>query len=904
MDDGLIENMRSAPSLPRPIETGFLSGASMDGIFERQAVLCPQAVALQEGEVQWTYQELNQRANQIAHCLRAAGAQHESLVGICLERSASMIVGMLAVLKAGSAYVPINPADPAPRRSLMLSRVPLLLTTRELAGEFSDSGCRIVYLDDANIAEASTENLSPVATSESLAYVIYTSGSTGRPKGVAVMHRGVIRLFCDPNFVTIKASDVVAQTLNVCFDASVLEIWGALLTGARLVILKKEIILSPPQFQRELERHGVTILMLTTAYFNLIARQSPGAFAKLNYVTFGGEPADPRTVAAVLRHGPPKHLLNAYGPTEASVVATCLDIREVPAATGSISIGRPIAGTTIYLLDENLRLVRADQPGEICIGGAAVARGYLNAPQLTAQRFIKDPFSHQPDARLYRTGDLARWLPDGTLDLIGRLDTQLKIRGFRIEPGEIEAVLNQFPGTEGALVLARPTKSGESRLIAYVAGDLSRLKIAELRALLKAKLPEYMVPSAIVPVEEFPLSANGKIDRDALPAPGVIRDKKGFVEPRNTLEAQLASLWEGVLEVDPIGITDDFFELGGDSLLAARLFVEIEKAFGKNLPLAMLLQRPTIEKLATALSQEGWKPDWSPIVAVQPQGSHPPLFCVHGGFGGILFYGELARCLGTEQPLYGLQAEGLDGSPIHHSTIPSMAAHYVRQMRQVQPQGPYFLGGYSFGGVVAFEMAHQLYAVDQEVALLVLFDSSDYKNPPRRYSLVERIELDLQSQGFRFPAEKVRYLLQCAGSRLKSSLIQRFRRARDFVHQTKRLNKKSDLVPSSAVAVVRESNRQALFRYQIRPYPGQITLFRAEDPDDGYIYPIDNGWTRYAEGGLQIYKIPGQHQQIFARPNVGVLAEKLEGCLRDARSKISCLTLPKPEKRQLLACSN
>jgi amino acid adenylation domain-containing protein len=904
MNNGLIGNMRSAPSLPRPIETGFLSDASVDGIFERQAVLCPQAVALQEGEVQWTYQELNQRANQIARCLRAAGAQHESLVGICLERSASMIVGMLAVLKAGSAYVPINPADPAPRRSLMLSRVPLLLTTRELAGEFSDSACQIIYLDDANIAEASTENLSPVATGESLAYVIYTSGSTGRPKGVAVMHRGVIRLFCDPNFVTIKASDVVAQTLNVCFDASVLEIWGALLTGARLVILEKEIILSPPKFQRELERHGVTILMLTTAYFNLIARQSPGAFAKLNYVTFGGEPADPRTVAAVLRHGPPKHLLNAYGPTEASVVATCLDIREVPAETGSISIGRPIAGTTICLLDENLRLVRAGQPGEICIGGAAVARGYLNAPQLTAQRFIKDPFSHQPGARLYRTGDLARWLPDGTLDLIGRLDAQLKIRGFRIEPGEIESVLNQFPGAEDALVLARPNKSGESRLIAYVRGDLSRLKIAELRALLKAKLPEYMVPSAIVPVEEFPLSTNGKIDRDALPVPGVMRDKKGFVEPRNTLEAQLASLWQGVLEVDPIGITDDFFELGGDSLLAASLFVEIEKAFGKNLPLAMLLQRPTIEKLAAALSQEGWKPDWSPIVAVQPQGSHPPLFCVHGGFGGILFYGELARCLGTEQPLYGLQAEGLDGSPIHHSTIPSMAAYYVRQMRQVQPQGPYFLGGYSFGGVVAFEMAHQLYAVDQEVALLVLFDSSDYKNPPRRYSLVERIELDLQSQGFRLPAEKVQYLLQCVGSRLKGSLLQRFRRARDFFDQSKRLKKKSNLVTSSALEVVRESNRQALFKYQIRPYPGQITLFRAEDPDDGYIYPIDNGWTRYAEGGLQIYKIPGQHQQIFARPNVGVLAEKLEGCLRDARTKISCLTLPKPRKQQLLACSN
>jgi amino acid adenylation domain-containing protein len=904
MDTCPGENIRSAESLLKAIKTGFRSDASVDGIFERQAVLCPQAIALQEGEVQWTYQELNQRANQIARFLRAAGAQHESLIGICLERSASMIVGMLAVLKAGAAYVPISPTYPAPRRSLMLSGVPLLLTTRELAGEFTASACRIVCLDDENIQEASTENLAPISTGESLAYVIYTSGSTGRPKGVAVMHRGVIRLFCEPNFVTIKGSDVVAQTLNVCFDASVLEIWGALLNGARLVIFEKETILSPPKFQHELERHGVTTLMLTTAYFNLIARQSPSAFAKLSYVTFGGEPADPRAVAAVLREGPPKHLFNAYGPTEASVVATCLDIREVLPEAGSISIGHPIAGTTIYLLDENLHLVGPGQPGEICIGGAAVARGYLDAPQLTAQRFIKDPFSQQAGARLYRTGDLARWLPDGALDLIGRVDAQLKIRGFRIEPGEIESVLKQHPGAEDAAVLARPNKAGENRLIAYVAGDLLRLKIIELRALLKAKLPEYMVPSAIVPMEEFPLSANGKIDRDALPAPGVIRSHQGFVEPRNTLEAQLAALWEGVLGVDPVGVTDDFFELGGDSLSAANLFVEIEKTLGKNLPLATLFQRPTIEKLAAALSQKGWQPDWSPMVAVQPHGSYPPFFCVHGGFGGILFYGELASCLGTEQPLYGLQAEGLDGGPINHSTIPAMAAYYLEQIRQVQPQGPYFLGGYSFGGVVAFEMAQQLYAVDQEVALLVLFDSSDYKNPPRRYSLVERIQLELQSQGFRSDAEKVQYLLQSAGSRLKSSLIQRLRRTRVLIQKPKRLKKRSVLASSSAVAIVQESNRQALSKYQIAPYPCQITLFRAEDPDDGYIYPIDNGWTRYAEGGLQIYKIPGLHQQIFAQPNVSVLAEKLEGCLRDSRSKVSGSAWPKTEKQRLLTCSN
>src|ERR1700730_11944022 len=343
MDRRRIENKQGAAPLPSPLETGFLNDASVDGIFERQAALCPQAVALQDGEVQWTYEKLNQRANQIARCLRAAGAQHESLVGICMERSASMIVGMLAVLKAGSAYVPINPAFPATRRSLMLSGVPLLLTTRELAGEFSDSACRVVYLDDANIPAASTENLTPVATGESLAYVIYTSGSTGQPKGVAVMHRGVIRLFCNTNFLTIEGSDVVAQTLNVCFDAAMQEIWGALLTGARLVILDKELMLSPPRFKEELERRGITVLMPIRALFNLMAREAPGAFAKLKYVAFGGEAADPRSVAAVLRHGPPKHLLNAYGPTEASITATCMEVREVPEGAISIPIGRPIS---------------------------------------------------------------------------------------------------------------------------------------------------------------------------------------------------------------------------------------------------------------------------------------------------------------------------------------------------------------------------------------------------------------------------------------------------------------------------------------------------------------------------------------------------------------------------------
>jgi amino acid adenylation domain-containing protein len=329
-------------------ETDFPRNASIDELFDNQAGLRPEALAVEDEATRWTYRELNQRSNQIAHCLRQAGAKAESLVGICMERSAHAIAGMLAILKAGGAYVPIDPAYPAERRSLMLEGVPLLLTTKKLAVEFGQGASRVICVDDESVLQASAENLPRLSNGKSLAYVIYTSGSTGQPKGVAVMHCGVIRLFYNTNFLTIEGSDVAAQTLNICFDAAMQEIWGALLNGARLVIVDKEIMLSPPRFKRELERRGITVLMPTRALFNLMAREAPGAFAKLKYVAFGGEAADPRSVAAVLKHGPPKHLLNAYGPTEASITATCMEVREVPQGAISIPIGRPISNTTIY----------------------------------------------------------------------------------------------------------------------------------------------------------------------------------------------------------------------------------------------------------------------------------------------------------------------------------------------------------------------------------------------------------------------------------------------------------------------------------------------------------------------------------------------------------------------------
>ena len=390
-----------------------------------------------------------------------------------------------------------------------------------------------------------------------------------------------------------------------------------------------------------------------------------------------------------------------------------------------------------------------------------------------------------------------------------------------------------------------------------------------------------MVPSVIVTLEKFPLNLNGKIDRQALPDSVIKRDKP-LVAPRNTLEAELVALWEKIIGTEPLGVTDSFFDLGGDSLLAVSLFAEMEKASGVKLPLATLFQAPTIEKLAAILSQEGWQPPWSPLVAVQPHGSRPPLFCVHGGFGGVLFYGQLASSLGTDQPLYALQAEGLDGGPIKHSTIPAMAACYLDQIRQVQANGPYFLGGYSFGGVVAFEMAQQLAAAGEEVALLVLFDAADYNAPLRRYSLMDRIDLEWQSRAYSSPQEILPDLLRAAAHRLQEILG---RRLQDALCLLQRLTTR-EVAPPTALERVQSSNRNALLRYALRPYQGQITLFRAEDPDDGHIHPIDNGWTKFAQGGLQIYKVPGQHQEIFSQPNVGVLAEKLEICLVAAMANL------------------
>ena len=565
---------------------------------DRTAVVC--------GEHTLSYAELDERSERLARLLRRLAVGPGALVGICMERSAEMVVGMLGVLKAGGAYVPLDPSYPQERLAFMLddAQAHVLLTQSRLAEKFNEYWGHTIRLDaewgeEEGVDEA--EGRVPTAGAENLAYVIYTSGSTGQPKGVAVPHRAVHNLVRDTNYVTLEESDVVAQVSNSSFDAATFEVWGALLSGARLVIIEKDVALAPHALAAQLEAHGVTVMFLTTALFNHMAREFPAAFRGLRHLLFGGEAVEPKWVREVLDKGRPGRLLHVYGPTETTTFAIWQEVTNVVQQAHLVPIGRPLTNVQIYLLDEHLRPVPVGVPGGLYVGGCGLARGYLDRPALTAERFIPDPFSSEPGARLYQTGDLARFLPDGCIEFLGRSDQQVKIRGFRVEPGEVEALLSAHPHVAQAAVVARDDGPGDRRLVAYfVAKEGQTCGAGELRRHLTARLPVYMVPSAFVQLDALPLNANGKVDRRALPLPDEGRPEleTKFVAPRTTVERRLAGFYAEVLGLQAVGVEDDFFELGGHSLRAMQIISRVRDCFNVELPLSQFFETGTLADLA------------------------------------------------------------------------------------------------------------------------------------------------------------------------------------------------------------------------------------------------------------------------------------------------------------------
>ncbi|MEH2238479.1 non-ribosomal peptide synthetase [Nostoc sp.] len=582
-------------------------------LFEKQVQHQPDSIALVFGDEQLTYQELNNRSNKLAQYLQKIGVDSEILVGICISQSIEMIVGLLGILKAGGAYLPLDSSYPQERLKFMLedAQVSVLLTQENLLKSFEYFLNPIVCIDKdwGIITQGNKNNLENSITSNNLAYVIYTSGSTGKPKGVAINHKAVNRLVCNTNYIKLSSSDKIAQASNTSFDAATFEIWGALLNGAQLVGVSKDVILSPHEFALQLRQKDISILFLTTALLEQISRDVPQAFASLRYLLFGGEAINIRWVKKILKHGVPKHLIHVYGPTENTTFSSYYHIQQLPESSTFIPIGCPINNTQIYILDTYLQPLPIGVMGELYIGGDGLAREYLNRTELTAQCFITNSFNNNSKTRLYKTGDLARYLPDGNIEFLGRIDNQVKIRGFRIELSEIEAVLSEHPVVKETVVIAEEDMPDNKYLVAYIV--LSVVEVSNLTynlcKFLKEKLPEYMIPTAYVVLESIPLTPNGKVDRHALPRPNIVTfDRYDYVAPRSQVEELLGEIWAKVLIKEQIGIHDSFFELGGHSLLATQLISRIRDIFQIDVTVRNLFEAPTIEQLAKSIDTMCW----------------------------------------------------------------------------------------------------------------------------------------------------------------------------------------------------------------------------------------------------------------------------------------------------------
>jgi len=570
--------------------------ATVDELFAHTAAAAPEAVALASDGGRMTYAELDRRANRLAHHLRRAGVAAGTRVGVCLERGPEMVVATLAALKAGGAYVPLDPAYPAERLAFMLAdtAVPVLVTESPLADRLPPHAARVVRVDTDAAAIAAEPADAPAAGTgpEAAAYVMYTSGSTGHPKGVEVAHRGIVRLVRGQDFVSIDPSDVFLQLAPASFDGATLELWGPLLNGARLA-LHPAAQPTVESIGRAVAEHGVTVLWLTAGLFHLVVEERIEILRGVRQLLAGGDVLSVPHVRRALAELPETALTNGYGPTENTTATCCHRIGAAPEAGASIPVGRPVANTYVRVLDAGMRPAPVGVPGELYAGGAGLALGYLNRPELTAEKFVADPFA--AGARLYRTGDRVRWRADGTVEFLGRVDTQAKIRGFRVEPGEVEAVLRAGPGVREAAVVVRDDTAGDRRLVAYVAGDVAD---DEVREHLRARLPEHMLPAAIVRLDALPLTANGKLDRRALPAPDFASAGERYVAPRTPVEEVLAGIWAEVLRLERVGVEESFFDLGGHSLLGTRVISRVRELFGVELPLRALFEGPTVAEMA------------------------------------------------------------------------------------------------------------------------------------------------------------------------------------------------------------------------------------------------------------------------------------------------------------------
>jgi len=818
-----------------------------------------------------TYAELASATDALAATLRGAGVGPGVLVGVCMRRSLELVVALLGVLKAGGAYVPIDAAYPRARVEYMLdaSAAPIVLTHDDLIPALPQTRAHVcaVRADGtlANEVARAPQVSHAEAAADDPAYAIFTSGSTGLPKGALIAHRGLT------NYLTwaVDAYDVRAGIgapvhSSISFDLTVTSLWAPLVAGRTAYLIPEDEGVGALAAMLR-SRRGFSLVKITPAHLDLLRHQlrDDEVAGCTRLFVVGGEPLAGESLVWWQTHAPETVVVNEYGPTE-TVVGCCVEfVRSDRRISGQVPIGRAIANTQLYVLDGSGVPVPDGDLGELFIGGSGVGIGYVNDPEQTARRFVPDPFAGG-EARMYRTGDLARRSAAGTLEFGGRIDDQVKVRGYRIELGEIKAALESLSQVESAAVVVRSRPSGEPALVGYVTHRTgAAISPLGVRRELGAWLPAYMVTDAVVVLDALPLTANGKVDRERLPAPTfAVETAHDVVPPRTPLEQQLAAIWEDVLGIRPIGVTNDFFELGATSLASARLFDRIERELGAKLPLSPIYRAPTIERLAALLEDDGACDErMTSLVPIQPLGDLPPIFCVHGGTGTALHFARLARHLGVRQPFYGLQMRGLYGDAPPLLTVPAMAKHYIAEIRSVAPQGPYVLAGYCFGGMVAYEMAVQLARAGQSVAHLIMLNGA----APRYGGRTTRASAAAPSRGM---LTRLRYALKL---RQRAALVRcvLLRKPvptalREFVFPD---------ICSSAEA-----------RYRAPRYAGPMTIVNGQ----GLHADPALGWRELAGGPITIVDVPGRHldaRDALVEPTVAYVAQRIGDLLTSARDR-------------------
>lgn len=873
--------------------------ASIHQLFAEQVARTPEAIAASCGEDSLTYRELNVRANQLAHYLQKQGLRPGERVGIFIERSLDMLIGLLGILKAGGVYVPLDPTYPVERLAFMLADAELsaLLTHLHLTEKVAQVAQNVICLDRdwPEIALESWENPALRVGGEDCAYMIYTSGSTGKPKGVLGTHRASLNRFHWMwRAYPFQADEVCCQKTTLSFVDSIWEIFGPLLQGVRQIIVPDAVAKDPTQFVRLLADARVTRIVLVPSLLRVLLESRSDLQQQLpclKYWVCSGEALSVELAQQFQQRMPQAVLINLYGSSEVAADATFYEVRSAQTLT-SVPIGRPIDNIRIYVLDQAMQPVPIGVAGELYIGGDGLARGYFHRPELTEARFVADPFSVLPGAKLYKTGDQARYLADGTLEYLGRLDLQVKLRGMRIELGEIEAVLGQHPAVSEAVVVIREDVPGDQRLVAYVVGQPGQeVSAGELQHFLGQQLPGYMVPGLLVFLVALPLTPNGKTDRRALPVPDYQHSttERTYIAPQLTIHYQLIQIWEELLPVRPIGIRDNFFALGGHSLLAARLIARIAEVCGKTLPLSILFQSATVEDLATVLQEETRAQQTRTVVTtVQASGSQRPFFFLHGDWNGKAFYClKLARELGPERPFYLLEPYLYE----HLQVLPSLeqvAAAHLAAMRQIQPEGPYLLGGWCNGAMVAYEMAQQLRAAHQEVELLVMMDagtSSPFSNLLRRAmrgsNVLLRLKQEQQDTLF-FRLLHIYEYFRLWNYRKRLAAEEGTGRPPEEVEVAH--PNFATLLPSSENL---RDNYMAIFNwlasgYRVRPYGGDIAVFWAQEDNPGR----RKVWERLLaeQSNVRTHFVPGTHMTSRTR-YIESLARSLAECIERTENK-------------------